>query len=109
VDLDLLDRAVARRRHEWEGAGALVEIVRNYTKPATYLLRAESPERAVELLVWVSGAADLTYAELFPRVTDPRSDYYDLATPADLEGCLDDFEVHLGIRPGAPPHPPPHP
>jgi len=48
MDLDLLDRAVARRRHKWEGAGALVEIVRtgHRTKPATSL-RAQSPERAV--------------------------------------------------------------
>jgi hypothetical protein len=98
VDLDLLDRAVARRRQQWEGAGASVDIVRtgHHTKRAASL-RAESPERAVELLLWVSGEAELTYAELLPRVTDPCSDHYDLTTPADLEGCLDDFEVHLGI------------
>lgn len=99
VDLDLLDRAVSARRQKWEGAGASVEIVRcgSDAKPAASL-RGDSPARVVELLLWVSGEAELIYAELLPRVTDPRNDHYDLVTPADLERCLDDFEVHLGIR-----------
>lgn len=99
MDLDLLERMVGARRQKWESAGASVEIVRSgsATKPAASL-RGESAARAVELLLWVSGEADLTYAELLPRVTDPRTDHYDLATPADLERCLDDFEVHLAIR-----------
>jgi hypothetical protein len=99
VDLNLLDRVVAARRQKWEGAGAAVEIVRCGfdAKPAASL-RGESSARAVELLLWVSGEADLTYAELLPRITDPRTDHYDLATPADLERCLDHFEAHLGIR-----------
>jgi hypothetical protein len=99
VDLDLLDRAVAARRRNWEGAGASAEIVRCGfdTKPAASL-RAESSARAVELLLWVSGEAELTYAELLPQITDPRTQHYDLDTPTDLEACLDDFEVHLGIR-----------
>ena len=66
-------------------------------KPAASL-RGESSARVVELLLRVSGEAELTNAKLLRRVTDPRSDHYDLATRADLERCLDDFEVHLGIR-----------
>ena len=99
MDLELLDRAVGARRQKWEGAGATAEIVRCGTdaKPAASL-RGESPARVAELLLWVSGKADLIYAELLPRVTDPRTDHYDLATQADLERCLDDFEVHLGVR-----------
>ena len=99
MDLDLLDRVVGARRQKWEGAGASAEIVRCGVdaKPAASL-RGESSARVAELLLWASGEADLTYAELLPRVTDPRTDHYDLATQADLEGCLDDFEVRLGIR-----------
>jgi hypothetical protein len=65
-------------------------------KPAASL-RAESPSRAAELILWVSGEADLTYAELKPRITDPIVDYYEITTPLGLSGCLDDFEKHMGI------------
>ncbi len=98
MDLDLLDRLVGNHRRRWDGAGASVEIVRCGfdAKPAASL-RGQTSARAVELLLWVSGEADLSYAELLPRVTDPRTDHYELASPADLDRCLDDFEAHLGI------------
>lgn len=61
-------------------------------------MRAESRARVAELLVWVSGEADLIHAELEPRVTDPATDHYDLTTQLRLNGCLDHFECHMGIR-----------
>jgi hypothetical protein len=90
---------LARADRSGKARGATAEIVRCGVdaKPAASL-RGESSARVAELLLWVSGEADLTYAELPPRVTDPCTDHYDLATQADLERCLDDFEVHLEVR-----------
>ena len=48
-------------------------------------------------LLWVSGEADLTHAQLLPRITDPSVDHYEITTLLGLTGCLDDFEAHMGI------------
>jgi hypothetical protein len=98
VDLQLLDKAVSARRAKWEAAGLSWEIVRTgvQVKPAVSL-RAESPSRVAELLLWVSGEADLSYAELKPRITDPVVDHYEIATPLGLDECLDDFEHRMGL------------
>ena len=47
----------------------------------------------------LEGIADLIHAELEPRVTDPIIHHYEITTPVGLNGCLDDFEAHMGIRP----------
>lgn len=98
MKLELLDDAVAARRAKWEAAGISWKVVRTgaQEKPAASL-RAESSSRVSELLLWVSGEADLTYAQLEPRITDPTVDHYEVTTPLGLNGCLDDFEKHMGI------------
>jgi hypothetical protein len=60
-------------------------------------LRAESPSRVAELLLWVSGEADFIHAELLPRITDPTTDHYEMTTAAGLDGLLEDFEHHMEI------------
>lgn len=90
---------MAERQGRWHAAGISWQIVRSDLPPkAGASLRAESPARVAELLIWESGEADLIHAELEPRVTDPIVDHYDLTTLLGLDGCLDDFECHMGIR-----------
>jgi len=93
-----LDKAIIARRGKWESAGISWEVVRHeeHDKPAVSL-RAESPARVAELLLWVSGEADLTHAQLMPHVTDPTVDHYELTSQVGLDGCLDDFESAMGI------------
>lgn len=98
MDLALLDKAVAMRSARWEAAGISWEIVGSGTEAVPKVsLRAESPARVAELLLAVSGEADLTYAELEPRITDPIVDRYQITSRAGLDRCLDDFERHMGI------------
>ena len=100
VDLGLLDKAVAERSSRWESARISWQIVRNDAQPKPGAsLRAESPSRVAELLLWDSGEAELIHAELEPRGTDPTIDHYELTTWVGLNGCLDDFEGHMGVPP----------
>jgi hypothetical protein len=96
--LDVLTKAVAARGPKWEAAGVSWAIVRYdaQAKPAASL-RAESPYRVAELLLWVSGEADLTYAQLQPQITEPTVDHYEVTNLVGLNGCLDDFERHMAI------------
>jgi hypothetical protein len=98
VDLDLLDTGVAARCARWESAGLTWEIVRDDTqaKPASSL-RAETASRVAELLLWVSGEADLIYAELQPRVTEPTVEHHEVRTVLGLNGLLDEFDHHIGL------------
>jgi hypothetical protein len=98
VDLTLVDEAVATRSARWAAAGISWEIVGTGTEAVPAVsLRAASPARVAELLLSVSGEADLTYAELEPRITDPTVDRYEVTTRIGLDHCLDDFERHMGI------------
>jgi hypothetical protein len=100
VNLTLLEKAVATRSARWAAAGISWEIVGVGTEavPAASL-RAASPARVAELLLSVSGEADLTYAELEATITDPTVDRCEVTTRIGLDHCLDDFERHLGIDP----------
>jgi hypothetical protein len=99
VNLELLDEAVAARQARWVAADISWEVVRTGAdEQEAASLRAESSSRVAELLLSVSGYADLTYAQLEPRITDPEVDHYEVTTPLDLNGCLDDFERHMGIN-----------
>lgn len=97
MDLGALDRAVGQRQARWSASGIAWEIIRSPVtdKPAA-ALRAESASATAELILWVSGEADMTYAPL-PVTDEPVSDHYELTSAVGLEGCLDDFEHHLGI------------
>src|SRR5450631_1639247 len=99
MDLSLLDDAVEARRARWAVAGVTWEIVRHplTDKPAASL-RAEAPTAVAELILWVSGEADLTHAELVPVITEPRVEHYEITSLPGLAGCLDDFETLLGIE-----------
>jgi hypothetical protein len=95
VDLRLLDEEVATRRIRWEAAGVSWEILRwaKGDQPASDL-RAESPGRAVQLIVWVSGEADLNRIE---EASDLGTDHYELTSLFGLSECLDDVEEFLGV------------
>ena len=99
MDLSLLDDAVEARRARWAVAGVTWEIVRHplTDKPAASL-RAEAPTAVAELILWVSGEADVTHAELVPAITEPRVEHYEITSALGLAGCLDDFETLLGIE-----------
>ncbi len=100
VDLGLLVQAVAERSPRWEEAGISWQLVHNDGQPKlSVLLRAETPTRIAELIVWMSGEADLIHAELEPQVTDPITDHYELTALVGLNGCLDDFEECMGLQP----------
>ncbi len=97
--LDLLDDAVAQRRSRWEVLGCTVEVVRwpETDKPAASL-RVESASATGELILWTSGEADMTFAEL--PVQEIVTEHYELTGWDGLDGCLDDFEGHLGLGGG---------
>jgi hypothetical protein len=97
VELDSLDAAVAQRAARWAAGGVSWQIIRwpPTDKPAASL-RAESPGATGELILWASGEADMTYAPL-PVTEEPVTEHYELTSSLGLDGCLDDFEQHLGI------------
>jgi hypothetical protein len=99
VDLSLLDDAVEARRARWAAAGITWEVVRHRAtdKPAASL-RAEAPTAVAELILWVSGEADLTHGGLVPVITELSVEHYEITSDLGLEGCLDDFESRLGIE-----------
>jgi hypothetical protein len=99
VDLSLLDNAVEARRARWAAAGVTWEIVRHSVtdKPAASL-RAEAPTAVAELILWVSGEADLMHAGLVPVITEPSVQHYEITSDLGLEGCLDDLETRLEIE-----------
>jgi hypothetical protein len=74
------------------------QIVRSGTNPKpSAWVQAESPSRVAQLIIWVSGEAELIHAELEPRVTDPTVDIYEITTLLGLNGALDDLERHMEI------------
>jgi len=97
--VSLLDAAVEARRERWAAAGVTWEIVRHPAtdKPAASL-RAEAPTAVAELILWVSGEADLMHAGLVPVITEPSVEHYEITSSLGLEGCLDDFEARLEIE-----------
>jgi hypothetical protein len=98
VDLDLLDKAVDLRRQRWETEGVSWEIVRGppTMNPASSL-RAKAPTAVAELTLWVSGEADLSHTKLGPILTEPKVEHYEITSQLGLDGCLSDFERHLGL------------
>jgi hypothetical protein len=62
MDLGELDDAVSRRTHAWHTAEVHWEIVRwRLTDKPASSLRVESGDALAELILWVSGEAELTY------------------------------------------------
>jgi hypothetical protein len=96
VDLDALDDAVSARVPAWRAAGAWWEVTRGplTEKPAAYL-RVVRGDAEAELLLWVSGEAELSYARKLE--TAPVSEHYEVTTELGLNGCLDDLEKSIGI------------
>jgi hypothetical protein len=96
VDLDELDYAVSARVLAWRAAGARWEVIRwpVTDKPASSL-RLETADALAELILWVSGEAELIYVR---HIEDqPLSDHYEITTTLALNGCLDDLEAHIGL------------
>jgi hypothetical protein len=97
VELDSLDSAVAAHEARWAAVGVAWEIICwPLTEKPAASLRAESPTATGELILWVSGEAEMTHAQL-PVTSEPAAEHYDLTSELGLNGCLDDFERHLGV------------
>src|SRR4051794_11639211 len=97
MELEALDAAMAERASRWAAAGVTWEVVRwpPTDKPAASL-RAESATATGEIILWVSGEAEMTYGPL-PVTAEPAAEHYELTSGLGLDGCLDDFERHLGV------------
>jgi hypothetical protein len=59
-------------------------------------LRLETRDAMAELLLWVSGEAEVMYG----RVAGEGivCEHYDITTSMSLRGCLDDLEGYVGLR-----------
>ena len=97
MDRDLLDEAIEARRVRWQAAGVMWEVTRydGTAKPSS-ALRAECNGRLADLVLWMSGEADLSSAEINSG-DDLTVDHYELTSTLGLNGLLDDFEDRLGI------------
>jgi hypothetical protein len=97
MDLDQLDQEVADRISRWQAAGARWEIKRGLVtdNPSTSL-RVETVDTLAELVLWVSGEAELMYARVAGG--EVVCEHYDVPTSAGLRGCLDDLEAFVGLR-----------
>jgi len=97
MDLDELDREVAARVSHWQAAGARWEVKRGRftSKPSTSLC-LEAGGVLVELVLWVSGEAELMHV----RVADGEIviEHYDITTLSGLRGCLDNLEAYTGLQ-----------
>lgn len=96
MDLDELDHAVATRASAWQAAGCLWQIIRwpITDKPAASL-RIERGDATAELILWVSGEADLSHVPGIHH--EPVSEHYEITTVLGLNGCLDDLEMRIGL------------
>jgi hypothetical protein len=96
MDLDELDQAVSARVLAWRAAGARWEIIRwpVTDKPASSL-RVEKADALAELILWVSGEAELMCVRHIEG--QPLSEHYEITTTLGLNGCLDDLEAHIGL------------
>ncbi len=96
MDLDELDHAVSARVPAWRAADARWEIIRWPVtgKPAASL-RVGRADAEAELILRVSGEADLIYAAGIGK--QPVSEHYEITTALGLNGCLDDLETHIGL------------
>ena len=97
MDLDELDDAVSRRARAWHAAEMRWEVVRwRLTDKPASSLRVEKGDALAELILWVSGEAELVYTR---RMEDPPiSEHYEISTAVGLDGTLDDLETHIGLR-----------
>ena len=100
MHLDELDHAVSARGSAWRGAGARWQIIRwpVTDKPAASL-RVERADAEAELILWVSGEAELIYARGIGN--EPASEHYEITTALGLNSCLDDLETYIDLQ--APP------
>lgn len=75
MDLNELDRAVSARASAWRAADARWELVRwaDTDKPAVSL-RVVSAEAEAELILWVSGEAELLHGPHTSRERDRPTD-----------------------------------
>ena len=96
MDLHELDVEVQDRADRWAAASATWTITRGLTtdKPAIWL-RLEVPDGAGEVILWVSGEAEITW--LRPLESETRMEHYETTGRLGLSGCLDDLEHHLGL------------
>jgi hypothetical protein len=94
--LDDLDRAVSARATAWRAADAQWEIIRwpVTDKPAASL-RLETVTALAELILWVSGEAEMIYAR--KAEGRPVSEHYEITTQLGLSDCLDDLESNIGL------------
>jgi hypothetical protein len=83
VDLDELDHEVSGRASAWRAADARWDIIRwpVTDKPAASL-RVEKADAAAELILWVSGEAELTYTR--DSLGEPVSEHYEITTALGL-------------------------
>jgi hypothetical protein len=96
LDLDWLDREVARREFHWREGGATWTVSRGpiTDKPAAQL-SVEAPQCLGELIVWVSGEAEMMWG---PAKEGIHQEHYDLSGAEGLRWCLDDLEQRMGLR-----------
>lgn len=97
MDLGELDDALSRRARAWHAAEVRWEILRwRLTDKPASSLRVEKDDALAELILWVSGEAELIYTR---RIEDPpKSEHYEITTAVGLNGILDDLEAHIGLR-----------
>lgn len=98
MDLDLLDQEVARRTEVWSASGASWELKHGALtpKPAAWV-RIETSDGSGELILWVSGEAEMAWVRPIPD-GEIHQEHYEISGELGLRGCLDYLEGHLGIR-----------
>lgn len=97
-DLDWLDREVADRESSWRESGATWTVARGplTDKPAAQL-NVETPQCLGELIVWVSGEAEMMWGPTASATERIHQEHYDLSGSEGLRSCLDDLEHRIGL------------
>jgi hypothetical protein len=96
VDLDELERVASERVRAWRAAAVRWEIIRwSATDKPAASFRVERDGALAELILWVSGEAELTHVR--GDQDEPVSKHYEITTELGLRGCIDDLERHIGL------------
>jgi len=100
LSLDWLERETAARDQSWRASQAIWKVTRGRItdKPSAWL-DLDTPTASGQLIVWVSGEAEMVWGPLPPAGQDVQQEHYELTGPEGLRWCLDDLETRLGLRP----------
>jgi len=95
IKFDLARFAAAVRDYapRWERAAIRWQFTfgPGFDKSAAWVT-CETHDRAVQLIIWTSGEAELVSGSV---ATDMDNVHYDLVAPADLGTCLDDLTQRI--------------